>query len=263
MKTADQLTEVLGLLQQLLPPLQDSTSYIQAQAQATTPAGASAAASPGTSPSAAARAKGDELQSFYTDSAGPGPGLLRRFSSELLPLVLALHGGTAHPSARLACLGAVTRILHFCPSAQLEEDLRDLPVCTLVQSLLLARDAASQVRAHCTQLMNHRMLCSPGTRLGDALFHMTFCSDAQTPCLKRVFSFDASRSSQAAGLHLAEILLAKLPAVYTPLFVREGVVHSVASLANGGSAAPHGGSPDTANANSTQEPARGKLFATT
>lgn len=193
---------------------------------------------------AAAHAKGDELQSFYTDGTGVGPGLLRRFSAELLPLVLALHGSTAHPGARAACLGALIRIVHYSAPINLEEDLRNLSVCSLAQALLLARDAGAQVRS--------RLRCASCA-----------CCEEVCPllavCLSSALTFPFFFTPQAAGLHLAEILLSKLPSVYTPLFVREGVVHSVGSLAEGGAAAQAapGGSVGAAQAAVGSDASRG------
>lgn len=77
------------------------------------------------------------------------------------------------------CLATITKILHFGTSANLGEQLNDLPISSFIAGLLAQHD----------------------------------CNIA------------------AKALQLAEILMHKLPKVFSKYFLKEGVVHAVKQLA--------------------------------
>ncbi|KAG2490174.1 hypothetical protein HYH03_011304 [Edaphochlamys debaryana] len=205
LRTPDQLNEVLGLLTELMPAVQDSQSLVTSgaavrlpgQAPAPAPASASPTASPGarggnggngggsTSSASASAARGVELQAYLAAH----PQLTQQLCGELLPLVLSAYSATVLSEVRARAIRVLLQLLTACPAAQLREALKDLPLASFLATLLAGRDAATA----------------------------------------------------AAAVHCCEVLMAQLPDVFKHVFLKEGVAHAIEQLAASAPPAAAGG----------------------
>jgi E3 ubiquitin-protein ligase TRIP12 len=172
LRTPDQLYDVLGLVQALLPPVPDA------------PAAAIAAAS--------AAQQGQQQQQPQPppprpDSSNGGGSFLRdnpdavaSLCDALLPLLLRAHGASVLPAVRLRCLAVVSALLHAAQpnGGQLASVLVDLPVSAFLAALLGGRDmrAAAYALQSCDLLM----------RALPAVFGVTFVKEGVVHALEQL-----------------------------------------------------------------------------
>lgn len=126
LRTTDQLYEVVNLTCELLPAIPESTRVIAEELPAV---GLVTSGENDT----CARAK------FLKDH----PDLLRKFSADLLPLLLQVYESTAATMVRSKCLAIIVKILYLLPPELLVEVLRELAISSFIASLLNGKDSYS------------------------------------------------------------------------------------------------------------------------
>jgi E3 ubiquitin-protein ligase TRIP12 len=147
LRTADQLSEVIGLAAALLPPVPDAATVVL-QGLPARPAGdgAAAAAGPGGSGgarAAAAAASNTARVAFLREN----PEVLAKYSDGLVPLLLQVYSSSVLPAVRHRCLATIVKALYFSTPRQLEAALKDLPISSFIASLLGGRDPKAQAYA--------------------------------------------------------------------------------------------------------------------
>ncbi|KAL4436702.1 hypothetical protein ABPG75_003841 [Micractinium tetrahymenae] len=172
LRSAEQLGDLVGLAAALLPPIPDAAA---AMLQEVPPSPSFDGDAPRASPAPSGGFEGCQRTEFVRDN----PGLLQKFSADLLPLMIQVYSSSVTPQVKQRCLTTTAKMLHFNTAVTLAALLEDLPVSSLLAALLSARDST-------------------------------------------VVAF---------GMQMAEILMEKLPDVFSQYFLKEGVVHAIDQLA--------------------------------
>jgi len=133
LRSVDQLSEVLGLANALLPSVPDAT----AAALSDPPVCALATTFGNTSTGPT----DDDQVRNATLSANPR--IMETYSNDLLDQLLMIYGGSAAPSVRQLVLNTITKVLRFGPPDILAVVLKDLPISSFISSLLSASDPAT------------------------------------------------------------------------------------------------------------------------
>lgn len=174
LRSADQLQALVALTGELLPPVPDaSTTFLGEPRPWTSELGSTSTASGTTNDSSSL----DVYIREHPDAAG-------RVSSDLFSVMLRVYTSSVTPQVKRHSLGALTKMLYHAPATTLKSLLADLPISSLVASLLKSSDPAVV----------------------------------------------------AQGMQMAEILMMKLPDVFSKFFLKEGVVHAMEDLAQSGAA---------------------------
>ncbi|KXZ47851.1 hypothetical protein GPECTOR_32g463 [Gonium pectorale] len=179
LRTPDQLHEVLALLSELLPPVQDSQALVSSNSPLELPQ-QQAGAVP--------RGRGQELQAHMLGH----PLLTMQLCGEVLPLVLTSYSATVISEVRSRALRVLLQLLTACPPGQLRDALRDLPLASFLASLLTGRDTATAaVALHCCELL---MLQLPD------VFKHVFLKEGVAHAIEQI---SASAAAQGAGVAVA------------------------------------------------------------
>lgn len=169
LRSAEQLQDLISLASQLLPPVADASAAMLAEIPASPVLGGAPESTDESGPETCA------LTTYLAEN----PDMARRVAQDLFPVMLRVYEASATPQVKRRCLTALAKMLHHTPADTLRTLLADLPVSSLIATLLGSKDPA--IAAH--------------------------------------------------GMQAAEILMGKLPDVFTQFFLKEGVVHAMEQLA--------------------------------
>ncbi|PSC70280.1 E3 ubiquitin-ligase UPL3-like isoform A [Micractinium conductrix] len=135
LRSTEQLGDLIGLAAALLPPIPEAAAAMLADV----PPSPSFAEGEAAEPAAAAAAGSEACQRarFLADN----PGLLQKFSADLLPLMIRVYSSSVTPQVKRQCLTTLAKMLLFSSPATLAALLEDQPASSLVAALLNARDA--------------------------------------------------------------------------------------------------------------------------
>jgi hypothetical protein len=145
------------------------------------------------------------------------PAILQKFSQDLLPLLVQVRGGA--PAACCRC--CATRLP--CVLRTAADPAR--PAAPRAALQVYGSTVQQEVRRRCLATVNKLLYFCPPPLLAALLADVNIASFAATLLGSRDWHV------VAAALHAAEILMAKAPESFAPLFVKEGVAHALEALA--------------------------------
>lgn len=141
-RPAEQLYEIVSLVNELLPPLPDSTICLVGQAEVKHQR--RRASIKGTEGGSTEEESGEKVSevSVKEKLLMEEPDLLEGFGKDLFPVMMQVYGSSINPAVRYKCLAVISKLLHFSKPDILRPLLQDTSISSFLAGVLASKDAA-------------------------------------------------------------------------------------------------------------------------